>query len=47
MKKLIHFIYRTVAHQSTPVTDVATGKREIAVTSEFFGHVINIKYKPA
>lgn len=46
MKKLIHLIYRTVVHRSTPVTDVATGRKEIAEHTEMFGFIIKTTYKP-
>ena len=46
MKNLIHFIYRTVAHKSNPVTDIATGRKEIATHTELFGVVTKITYKP-
>ena len=45
MKKLMHIIYRTVAHRSNPVTDIATGRKEIATHTELFGIVIKTTYK--
>lgn len=45
MKKIIHFIYRNVVHSSTPVTDIATGRREIATHTEVFGIVVKTIYK--
>lgn len=46
MKKLLHAIYRRVVCQSSPVTDVATGRKEIATYTEVLGFVINTTYKP-
>ncbi len=47
MKKFIHKIYRRVVCKSNPVTDVATGRKEIATYTELFGFIIKTTYKPA
>lgn len=45
MKKLLRSIYRRVVCKSNPVTDVTTGKKEIATYIELFGVVIKTIYK--
>lgn len=45
MKKLLRPIYRRVVCKSNPVTDVTTGKKEIATYIELFGVVIKTTYK--
>lgn len=45
MKKLLHYIYRKVKHESRPVTDVTTKRQEIAIITEIFGFVIKTTYK--
>ncbi len=47
MKKLLHAIYRRVVCQSTPVTDLATGRKEIATYTEVLGFITKVTYKPA
>lgn len=46
MKKLLLKIYRNVVCESNPVTDVTTGKKEIATYTEICGIVTKINYKP-
>lgn len=45
MKKLFKAIYRRVVCKSNPVTDLKTGKTEIATYIELFGVVIKTTYK--
>jgi len=45
VKKIFHFIYRKVVHESTPVVDVVTKRKEIATHVELFGFVVNRSYK--
>ena len=45
MKKILHAIYRRVVCQSCPVTDAATGRKEIATYTEVLGFVISVTYK--
>ncbi len=45
VKTFFHFIYRKVIHESNPVIDVTTKRKEIATHVELFGFVINRSYK--
>lgn len=45
MKNLLHLIYLKKTYKSKPVTDALTGRKEIAIVSEFFGFVVKITYQ--
>jgi len=46
MKKLLQFIYCKTVHESHPVEDVKTQKKEIATSYQFLGFPYKITYKP-
>lgn len=46
MKKILHTIFCKTRHESNPVEDVATHKKEIATSYQFFGFPYKITYKP-
>lgn len=45
MKKLAQIIFRKTRHQSLPVEDVLTHKKEIATSYQIFGIPYRVTYK--
>jgi hypothetical protein len=46
MKKLLQTIFCKTKHESQPVEDVTSHKKEIATTYQLFGFTYKIIYKP-
>ncbi|UFK27485.1 hypothetical protein [Elizabethkingia phage TCUEAP3] len=46
MKNLIKNLYCKTVHKSTPVEDVDSHKKEIAISYQFLGFIFKINYKP-
>ncbi|WP_185284940.1 hypothetical protein [Elizabethkingia anophelis] len=46
MKNLIQNLYCKTVHQSTPVEDVDSHKKEMAISYQLFGVIYKIIYKP-
>jgi hypothetical protein len=46
MRNLMQNLYCKTVHQSTPVEDVDSHKKELAISYQLFGFTYKITYKP-